>query len=271
MPRIEPPVLELCDATVIRGGVPVLQSLTLTVRAGEHTAVIGPNGAGKSSLIRLLVLEDYPLVNGAGAPAVRLFGRARWSVSDLRARLGIVSGELDQTFAAHTRGGRVSGLEAVVSGFFATHGLFAHQQVSDAMWRKAREALARAGVSALAEKLLTAMSAGERRRVLIARALVTDPQALLLDEPTTGLDLVARHAFMESVRRLAREGTTLILVTHRVDEIVPEIQRVVLLQDGRVACDGPTEAVLRDPRLGEAYGAPLVVERNGSYYHVRVR
>ena len=131
------------------------------------------------------------------------------------------------------------------------------------MWRQAGEALARAGDPSLEGKMLTAMSAGEKRRVLIARALVTNPRALLLDEPTTGLDLVARHAFMESVRRLAREGTTLILVTHHVDEIVPEI--------GRVVCDGPTETVLNDPRLGDAYGAPLAVERNGSYYRVRVR
>ncbi|HKE86828.1 MAG TPA: AAA family ATPase, partial [Vicinamibacterales bacterium] len=111
---------------------------------------------------------------------------------------------------------------------------------------------------------------GERRRVLIARALVSNPEALVLDEPTTGLDLVARHRFMETVRRLAREGTTIILVTHHVEEIIPETRRVVLLRNGRVAFDGaPEEALTRD-HLSDLFGAKMVVERAGDYYHVRV-
>jgi iron complex transport system ATP-binding protein len=114
------------------------------------------------------------------------------------------------------------------------------------------------------------MSAGERRRVLIARALVTRPDALVLDEPTTGLDFVARHRFMESIRRLAREGTTVILVTHHVEEIVPEITRVVLLRAGKVAFNGTPEDALTPERLTDVFGAPMRVERNGEYYHLRL-
>jgi iron complex transport system ATP-binding protein len=114
------------------------------------------------------------------------------------------------------------------------------------------------------------MSAGERRRVLIARALVTRPDALVLDEPTTGLDFVARHKFMESIRRLAREGTTLILVTHHVEEIVPEIARVILLRAGKVAFNGAPAEALTAERLADVFGAPMDVIRSGEYYHVRL-
>jgi iron complex transport system ATP-binding protein len=114
------------------------------------------------------------------------------------------------------------------------------------------------------------MSTGERRRVLIARALITRPDALVLDEPTAGLDLVARQRFMESVRRLTREGTTLILVTHHVDEIIPETSRVVLLCGGRIAFDGPPEVALTAQRLQDVFGGRLAVTRSGGYYHVRV-
>ena len=263
-------VLALTRATVVRGGTRVLHDVSLTIHAGEHTAILGPNGAGKSSLIRLLTLEDYPLAADDGRPPLQWFGRSRWNLSTLRMRLGIVSGELDTTFAIATRAGRVAGLEAVVSGFFASQGVFAHHQVSDQMRRDAQAALARVEAAHLASKPLTEMSAGERRRVLIARALVTRPSALLLDEPTAGLDLAARHRFMEAVRVLARDGTTILLVTHHVEEIIPEMRRVIVLVGGRVAHDGEPEAVLTAPVLSTVYDAPIQVGRAGAYYHVRV-
>jgi iron complex transport system ATP-binding protein len=133
-----------------------------------------------------------------------------------------------------------------------------------------REALARVDALYLAGKPLNQMSAGERRRVLIARALVTRPEVLLLDEPTAGLDFVARQSFMESVARLARDGTTVIIVTHHIEEVIPDTRRVVLLSRGRIAFDGPPEEVLTAERLGAVYGAPLEVGKSGGYYHVRV-
>ncbi|HXH23913.1 MAG TPA: ATP-binding cassette domain-containing protein [Vicinamibacterales bacterium] len=265
-----PPILELVNATLIRGRTRVLDRLTFTIDRGEHTAILGPNGAGKTSLIRMLTLDDRPRASDNGTPALRLFGREHWDIGELRTRLGVVTGDLDATFGLSTSGGRVSGLDAAVSGFFGSHGVFAHHEVTDAMRDRGREALARVEVPHLAGKPLNEMSTGERRRVLIARALVTRPDALVLDEPTTGLDLVARHRFMETVRRLMREGTTLILITHHVDEIVPETRRVVLLRGGQVAYDGPPEQALTAPRLSEVFAADLSVERAGGYYHVRV-
>jgi iron complex transport system ATP-binding protein len=264
------PVLELRNATLIRGRTRVLEGLSLTIGRGEHTAILGPNGAGKSSLIRMLMLEDRPLAAGNGTSPLRLFGRDIWDVAELRTRFGIVTGDLDASFGMGTSGGRVSGIDAAVSGLLGSHGLFAHHDVTDAMREQGRGALDRVEALHLAAKPLNEMSAGERRRVLIARALITRPDALLLDEPSAGLDLVARQRFMESIRRLAREGTTLILVTHHVDEIIPETGRVVLLRGGRIAYDGRPEDALTPERLQDVFGGPVAVERSGGYYHVRV-
>jgi iron complex transport system ATP-binding protein len=263
------PVLELRNATFLRGRTRALDGLSLTIHAGEHTAILGPNGAGKSSLIRLLTLEDRPRA-GDNGPPMRIFGRDTWDVGELRTRLGVVTGELDLSFGLGTSGGRVSGLETALSGLLGSHGVFFHHHVTKEMRAQAHEALTRVGAAHLAGKPLSEMSAGERRRVLIARALITRPDALVLDEPTTGLDPVARHRFMESVRRLAAEGTTIILVTHHVDEIIPEISRVVLLRAGRVACEGRVADVLTSARLTDVFDAPLTVERSGQYYGVRL-
>jgi iron complex transport system ATP-binding protein len=280
--KSEPPLLELNDASVVLGGARVLDRLTLSIPVGEHTAILGPNGAGKSVLIKLLTLQLYPAVEDessmeregfrrAEPPSpLRVFGQDRWDVFELRSRLGIVSADLHDRFVHGNSNGVLTGLDAVVSGFFATHGVFGHQRVTAGMRRQAMDALERVGAGRLGRATLDTMSTGEARRVLIARALVHDPAALVLDEPTRGLDLVARHRFMERVRAIAREGTTILLVTHHVDEIIPEIGRVILLRAGRIARDGAKADVLTDEHLSHAFDAPLAVQRSGGYVHVRV-
>jgi iron complex transport system ATP-binding protein len=201
---------------------------------------------------------------------IRVFGRDRWDVFELRTQMGIVSADLHDKFVHGNSNGVVTGADAVVSGFFATQGVFAHQPVTDAMRARAADALDRVEAGHLARRTLDTLSTGEARRVLIARALVHDPAVLVLDEPTRGLDLVARHQFMERVRAIAREGTTILLVTHYVEEIIPEIDRVILLARGRIAGDGSKESVLTAARLTDVFGAPLAVERANGYYHVRV-
>ena len=265
------PLIELTGATVILGGTRILDGLTLSIHQGEHTAILGPNGAGKSTLMKLLTLQLYPLAPENGTAPVRVFGRDRWDVFALRAQLGIVSADLHDHFVHGNSSGVITGLDAVLSGFFASFGVFAHQRVTDAMREQAREALDRVDAGRLAAQPVATMSTGEARRILIARALVHRPEALVLDEPTRGLDLVAQHQFMERVRELARQGVPLLLVTHHVDEIIPEIERVILLKDGRVAGDGPKAAMLTSARLGDVFGAPLEVGATGGYYHVRVQ
>ena len=265
-----PPLVELCDATVVLGGARVLHRLTLSIPLGEHTAILGPNGAGKSTFIKLLTLQQYPLPAVNGTPPIRVMGRELWDVFALRAQMGIVSPDLHDRFVHGNSSGTISGLEAVVSGFFASQGVFAHQQVTGAMRQAAADALARVGATHLGAATLDTMSTGEARRVLIARALVHKPRALVLDEPTRGLDLVARHEFLERIRAVAQQGTTILLVTHHVDEIIPEIGRVILLRHGRVAADGAKAAVLTAAELGRTFDATLAVEQAGGYYHVRV-
>lgn len=265
------PLLQLSAATVTLGETRVLDGLTLTIRVGEHTAIFGPNGAGKSSFVNLLTLQHYPLVVGAnGVPPIRVFGRDRWDVFALRSQLGIVSADLHDRFAHGNSNGAISALDAVLSGFFASLGVFSHQRVTDEMRRQAAEALERIDAARLSGLMLNTMSTGQVRRVLIARALVHNPRALVLDEPTRGLDLVARHEFMERVRRLAQQGVTILLVTHHADEIIPEIGRVILLRQGRVAFDGAKSSVLTAARLSQVFDTSLVVEQASGYFHVRV-
>jgi iron complex transport system ATP-binding protein len=265
------PIVELHEATVVLGTTRALDAVTLTIPVGEHTAILGPNGAGKSTLIKLLTLQLYPAARENGVPAIRVFGQDRWDVFALRSRLGIVSAELHDRFVHGNANGVLTGVDAVLSGFFATQGVFAHQRVTAGMRTQAADALERMGVGHLARATLDTMSTGEARRVLIARALVHGPTALMLDEPTRGLDVVARHAFIERVRAIARQGTTILLVTHHVGEIMPEIERVILLRRGRVAFDGPKSAVLTSSRLSDMFDAQLAAEESGGYYQVRVR
>lgn len=264
------PVLELTNATVVRDDRRILDSLSLTIRSGEHTAIVGPNGAGKSFLTRLLSHEERPLVTHDGSTSpIRVFGSDNWDVFTLRAQLGIVSAEMHSKFVMGNNEGRVSGEAAVLSGFLASQGILRYGAITPEMRQRAADALARMGASHLGKRWLDAMSSGEARRVLLARALVTDPRALVLDEPTTSLDMAARHEFMERVRQIARDGTTLILVTHHIEEIIPEIGRVILLKHGRVLADGPKAEVLTSARLSDLFESPIALLEDDGYYYAR--
>ena len=137
------------------------------------------------------------------------------------------------------------------------------------MRRRASEALEKMGAGHLSRRLMNEMSSGEARRVLLARALVTNPRALVLDESTTGLDVVGRHRFMERVRNIAKDGTTLILITHHVEEIIPEIQRVILLRNGRVAGDGAKRDMLTERHLSDTFDGTMLVAEREVYFSAR--
>ncbi len=263
MPLLEPPLLKINGATVVKNGTRVLDDLSLEIAPGQHTAIFGPNGSGKSSLIKLLTRQHYALAKPSGEPSVTIFGQARWDVFALRRQMGIVSADVHHAFVSDSA---LTGWEAVLSGFFAGHGLAAHHEVTPEMEHRADAALRLAQAQPLAGKPMAQMSAGEARRILIARALAPDPQALLLDEPTTGLDLSARRRFLETLRGIARAGKTIILVTHHAEEILPEIRRVVLLQAGRVFRDGPTENVLTSANLSALFGEAVEVRYQNEAY-----
>jgi iron complex transport system ATP-binding protein len=250
----------------VKNGRRILDALSLEIREGEHTAILGPNGAGKSSFIRLITREEYPEPCANGAPPLLILGQELWDVFELRPQLGIISSELQDNFLNRTLPGQTRGLDVVLSGFFASFGLFPHQEVTRSMRAQARRALELMEAGDLAEALIETMSTGEARRILIARALVNEPRALILDEPTTGLDLLARSRFLATLQNLARHGKTIILVTHRVEEIFPEIDRVILLQQGRILYDGSKREVLTSKHLSSLFGAPITVRQNHGYY-----
>jgi iron complex transport system ATP-binding protein len=265
------PILELTDATVLKDDRAVLDGISLSIREGEHVAILGPNGAGKSLLVSLLTHYERPLARADGTAAVRVFGESNWNVSELRSQLGIISSDLHLHFVAGNNEGRITGEAAVLSAFLASHGILRYGTITDDMRARTSAALEIVGAAHLASRWMDRMSSGEARRVMLARVLVTAPRALVLDEPTTGLDLAARHGFMERVRLIARQGTTILLITHHLEEIIPEIGRVVLLRAGRIIGDGPKDAILTAEQLGEVFGVPVAVERADGYHYARPR
>jgi iron complex transport system ATP-binding protein len=263
MKRRGPPLLEFRNVTLVRGGRRVLDGLTLSVGVGENVALVGPNGSGKSSFIKLLTRELYPFVNDQAPSSMRVLGRDRWDLFALRRHLGIVSLDLQADFARD-----MTGYEAVLSGFFSSVGLWHRHRVTPAMEKKAVGILERLEARGLADRPMTEMSTGEARRMLIGRALVHGADTLVLDEPTNSLDLRAVREFRELLRKLARSGTSVILVTHHLEDLFPEIRRTVLLREGRIFRDGPTADVLTSGNLAELFRMPVRVERRGGYYRL---
>lgn len=261
------PLLAIDRATVLREERRLLDGLSLTIAQGQHTAILGPNGSGKSTLVKLIERRLYPLVHEDGSPVLQVFGRDRWSVADLRSLLGVVSSDLRREFEATHE----AALNAVLSGFFASMTLGLDHIVDDGMRARAMDALARVGATHLARRDISTLSTGEARRVLIARALVHQPRALLLDEPCAGLDPGTRRRFLDLLRQLAQEGTTLVLVTHHVEEIVPEIGHVVMLRNGRLFEEGPKDRMLADEQLSSLFDWRMEVDRVDGFYGARLR
>ncbi|MEB3199730.1 MAG: ATP-binding cassette domain-containing protein [Synechococcaceae cyanobacterium] len=251
------PYLELESIEAWLGPRPVFHDLSLQLRLGEHTAVLGPNGSGKSSLVRLLVRSLYPVVKPGSR--LRIFGSETVNLWELRRRIGLVSQDLQNAYLPG-----VAAEDVVLSGFFGSVGLGRPQQPSASQRQRAAALLEQIDLTELARRPYGELSTGQQRRLLIARALVHEPALLVLDEPLHGLDLRARHRLLALLRRLARSGTTLLLVTHQIEAILPEIRRCVLLRQGAVVGDGPPEQLLREDSLSALFETPLrVVEANG--------
>jgi iron complex transport system ATP-binding protein len=251
--------LTMRHVDIARGQKTVLQDINLAVATGEHIAILGPNGCGKSTLIKAMTCECYPIVRPG--MQMKVYGRDRWDVQELRKHLGVVAAELPGERTAVTRG-----VDAVVSGFFSSSTLWPNLTVTEEMRSRALDALALLGAGYLRDRLVGEMSAGEKRRVMIARALVPQPAMLLLDEPSNALDLAAQRELREILRTVAA-GTGVVMVTHHLADILPEMQRVVMMREGRILADGAKQELLRADRLQQLFGVPLQLTEREGYWH----
>ena len=251
------PYLELEQVEAWLGGRPVFENLSLRLNLGEHTVVLGPNGSGKSSLIRLLCRELYPVVKPGSS--LRIFGSTTVRLSELRQRIGVLSSDLEARCHPQLRP-----LDLLLSAFVGAVGLGRHHQVTPQQRQRAAQLMDQLHLDTFAERRFGELSDGQRRRVLLARAVIHEPELLVLDEPTNGLDLRARFALLASLRELASSGTTLLMVTHQIETILPEIQRVLLLQQGQLLAAGPPQALLQAGPLSQLFATPLqVLEHRG--------
>lgn len=252
-------IIEIKNAAVYRGQICVFNNLSLAIPQRCHTAILGPNGAGKSTLLKLLSREIYPVQREDSY--IRIFGQETWNVWELRAHFGIVSHDLQQQYLGST-----NGLNVILSGYYSSIDTAWHHQFSSEDKERANRVMHTLGVAALKDRMFSEMSTGEQRRFLLGRALINNPGTLVLDEPTSGLDLKACFQYLDIIRGLIRKGKTIVLVTHHIHEIPPEVSRIVLLKDGEILADGEKPKILTDKNLSTLFDTPITLMRANGFY-----
>ena len=257
---MRPVLIDLKNIRVIRGDNIALDDFSLRIDVGEHVAILGPNGCGKSTLIKTITRECYPVVREGSS--ITILGRERWNIFELRSVLGIVSNDLMLDCTSDT-----SGRDVVLSGFFSSTRIFEHQHVQAFHFQRADAVLERLGIERLAQRPIQEMSSGEAKRILLARALVHNPQTLLFDEPSNSLDVYAQHGLRETMRSLALSGIGIVLVTHHLSDIIPEIDRVVLMRGGKLESDGRKAELLEPENISRLFGTRVDITRRDGYYH----
>jgi iron complex transport system ATP-binding protein len=252
-------VIEIKNVTVYRGRTMVFKNLSLEIERGCSTAIIGPNGAGKSTLLKLLTREIYPVQRDGSH--VKVLGEQFWNVWDLRPHLGIISDDLQQQYL-----GSATGMNVLLSGLYSSIDIWRHQRFNGRDRQRANRIMEMLEVSHCRQRRFAEMSTGEQRRFLLGRALIHDPDVLVLDEPTTGLDVKACFQYLDIVRGLIRSGKTLVLVTHHIHEIPPEVSRVVMLREGKVMADGGKSEMLTSENLGRLFDISIDLAQISGFY-----
>jgi iron complex transport system ATP-binding protein len=255
-------VLAVSGVTVVRDGFPLLDGVDWTVRDNERWVVVGPNGAGKTTLLRVAAAALFPTRG-----EVRVLGQrlGRVDVAELRDRIGLASVAVADSLPPGD-----SALDVVLTAAYGRVGRWT-EAYDDTDLTRARALLAGLGVAARAERPFGTLSEGERKRVLVARSLMTDPELLLLDEPAAGMDLGAREDVVRSLGILARQPTApaTVLVTHHLEEIPEGFTHVLLLRAGRAVASGPLPLTLTSEALGETFGMSLTVDHDGGRWTAR--
>jgi iron complex transport system ATP-binding protein len=257
-------VIRLENVSVVRGGTSLLDDVSWTVRAGERWALLGPNGSGKTTLLKVVGSTLWPTRG-----VVEILGERLGQVDmrELRRRIAVVSASVGRTLRPE-----LAALDVVMTGRHAALETWWHEY-TDADREQARSLLAGAGFGGpqFAERPFGLLSEGERQQVLLARALMADPELLLMDEPAAGLDLGAREQLVARLADLAADPTVppLVLVTHHLEEMPPGVTHAALLRGGAMVESGPVAEVLTGEAVSRAFGVSVVVERSDSRWTAR--
>jgi iron complex transport system ATP-binding protein len=261
------PIVNLKHMYVARGQNIVLHDVSLKINSGENLAILGPNGCGKSTLLKAITCELYPLIRPE--TSVSIMGRERWDLIQLRRKMGVVSTEFPgkQTLAS-------TGFDMILTGYFSSSTLWPHLVVTSQMHARAEEILILVGAESLRDKQFGEMSAGQQRRIMIGRAIAGtsplgggDVQMLLLDEPSNALDLGAQHDLREMLRGLSQQGTSIVLITHHIADILPEMNRIVMMRSGRIIADDSKSELITEQRLSDLFGREIAMTERGGYWN----
>ena len=252
-------IIDFQNITVFQGRNKVLEDFSLTIDESQSTVILGPNGSGKTTLLKLLNRELYIVEDKVGS--LKIFEKDRWNVDELRSNLGVVSQHLQYGYS-----NSAIGLYVVLSGFYSSDGIWQHQEFDDSRLDRAKEVMDLLAISNLKDREFSTMSTGEQRKFLLARSLVNDPAVLVFDEPTSGLDMSTCFQYLEIIRELISMGKKVILVTHHIHEIPPEVTRVILLKEGRVIEDGDKDQILTNTNLTNLFDWPIRVIKENGYY-----
>ena len=252
-------IIDFQNITVFQGRNKVLEDFSLTIDESQSTVILGPNGSGKTTLLKLLNRELY-IVEEKNS-SLKIFEKDRWNVDELRSNLGVVSQHLQYGYSSSA-----IGLYVVLSGFYSSDGIWQHQEFDESKLDRAKEVMDLLSISHLKDREFSTMSTGEQRKFLLARSLVNDPAVLVFDEPTSGLDMSTCFQYLEIIRELISMGKKVILVTHHIHEIPPEVRRVILLKEGRVIEDGDKDQILTNTNLTNLFDWPIRVLKENGYY-----
>jgi iron complex transport system ATP-binding protein len=257
-------VLAFAGVSVVRGGSTLLDEIDWEVEEGQRWVILGPNGAGKTTLLQIAAARIHPTRGVAGVLG-EVLGAV--DVFELRPRIGLASAALADGIPA---GEKVR--DVVMTASYGVVGRW-REEYQDLDQGRAGDLLATMGADTLADRRYGTLSEGERKRVQIARALMSDPELMLLDEPAAGLDLAGREDLVRRLGELAADlaAPALVMVTHHVEEIPPAFTDVLLLRDGRVVAQGPLELALTAEALSETFRMPLVLERREERWTARLR
>ncbi len=258
---VAPPFIKITDAVVKRQGKTLLSVDSFQLEEGENIAILGPNGAGKSTFVKLMTREMMPIYRDI--PPVLFRGNPRATLIDLRRALGIVSSSMQSEISVH-----LPAIDIVAGGYTGTVGLpvTVSSEAADDARERAIAPMKMLGIYDLASRDVMTLSTGQARRVLIARALMHDPDALIFDEPCTGLDPEGMFYVRRSMRILAQQGKSVVLVTHYPEDIIPEIDRLLLIRDGSVFADGSKKQILTGEMMSRLFDIPVQINCTDEYY-----